>query len=234
MWEIRRLGSPALPQLSVCLPIDRSPSAPSPFVINQASAAPCFLLPSPGETLTRLREKWQWWNGPGGMMLLSSANGTIVPEHVNCYPGSTVGSQWMVSQALSSGRDRGSLCWYTRAYWTNIWLLSWDDKSKCLGFYACNRRLCRLIAVKAPFKEVFQPLRERLSVYISSDLWKAVKIAHMVFISQGEKNTTTSQEVPFLKKNPPQNWITFTGFSRWQIALHHSTERSVRPHRPSI
>lgn len=43
-------------------------------------------------------------------MLLSSANGTIVPEPVNCYPGSTVGSRWMVSQALSSGRDRGSLC----------------------------------------------------------------------------------------------------------------------------
>lgn len=36
-------------------------------------------------------------------MPLSSTNGTIVPEPVNCYPGSTEGSQWMFSQALSSG-----------------------------------------------------------------------------------------------------------------------------------
>lgn len=36
-------------------------------------------------------------------MLLLSTNGRIVSEPVNCYPGSTQGSQWMFSQALSSG-----------------------------------------------------------------------------------------------------------------------------------
>ncbi len=32
-----------------------------------------------------------------------SANGTIVTEPVNCYPGSAEGSQWTFSQVLSSG-----------------------------------------------------------------------------------------------------------------------------------
>lgn len=63
MWEIRRLRSPALPQLSVCLPIDRSPSAPYPFVINQSSAAPCFLLHPPCSCgPMRKEEVEEWWN----------------------------------------------------------------------------------------------------------------------------------------------------------------------------
>lgn len=45
------------------------------------------------------------------------------------------------------------------------------------------------------------------------DLWKAVKIAHMVFgLSRREKITTTSQEVP-MPKQKKKLQITFTGFS---------------------
>lgn len=35
-------------------------------------------------------------------MLLLSTNGTIVPEPVNCYPGSAEGSHWTFNKALSS------------------------------------------------------------------------------------------------------------------------------------
>lgn len=43
------------------------------------------------------------------MMPLLSGKWAIVPEPVNCFPGSTYRSQWMFSWALSSGGDRGSL-----------------------------------------------------------------------------------------------------------------------------
>lgn len=58
-----------------------------------------------------------------------------------------------------------------------------------------------------------------VSGWIYGTLWKL----HTWCLSHRVKNITTSQEVPFIL-----NWITFTGFRQWQIALHHSTDWAYR------
>lgn len=140
-WKIRRLSSPgpfcSATACPACLFTNQSITPCFPIVINQAfpasfPSAP-HLLADEGKkeeqwNINQREEKWQWWNGPGGMMPLLSSKWTIAPEPVNRYPGSTQGSRWMFGQALSSEGDRRSLWWYGRPYQTNPWLSNWEDK----------------------------------------------------------------------------------------------------------
>lgn len=129
---------------AVCLPIDRSPSA-SPFAINRTFAAPFPLLPRCPPCSCGLlekekveerwninqssEEKWQWWNEPAGMMLLSSANGDDCSWACKLLPG------------VSSGVTVDTQPGFISRTWHRLIMTMWTSKlGKFITFKWPNRQ----------------------------------------------------------------------------------------------
>lgn len=112
MWKISQLSSCGLSGLFVYQSIDQPLFSLCDYPsCSSFSPSPCRLRSKKKKTehgwnINQMKEKGQWYNGPAGMMPLSFTYEIIVPEPVNCHPGSAEGSH-ILGHGFILWRDRG-------------------------------------------------------------------------------------------------------------------------------